>query len=399
MPLPSRAWVPMTISIVPSAMPFLTRGELGGADQPGGLADIERQAAKTVDEGLEMLAGEERRRHHDGDLAAVHGGDEGGAERHFRLAEADVAADQPVHRPAGDEILQRRLDGGHLVVRLLVGEARGELVVEPGGRRQLGRFLQKPRGRRLDQRIGHVADALLQPRLAVLPADAAELVEIGLGALGAVAGQQLDVFHRQEQPVVAGIEELQAIMRSAGRLDGPEAHEAADAVIDMDDEVVGGEAADLRQRIDGALALTRGAHEPVAKHVLVADDRQVGRLEAGFQRQHGEAGDARLQPGKVAKGFDRLQRGQAVIDQHLAQAVAGALAPRGEHDFSAGLPQPGDVLHQRVENVDVAGGALGGEGAAHPAADVDRRALLRLLRMASDARWECRRGANARIRC
>ena len=65
--------------------------------------------------------------------------------------------------------------------------------------------------------------------------------------------------------------------------------EAADAVIDMDDEVAGGEARHLRQRIDGALALAGGADEAVAEHVLVADDREVRRLEAGLQRQHGEA--------------------------------------------------------------------------------------------------------------
>ena len=51
-------------------------------------------------EGLVVLAREQRRRHDDRDLLAVHRRDEGGAQRHLGLAEADVAADQPVHRPA-----------------------------------------------------------------------------------------------------------------------------------------------------------------------------------------------------------------------------------------------------------------------------------------------------------
>ncbi len=52
-----------------------------------------------------MLARQQRRRHDDGHLEALHRRDEGGAQRHFRLAEADIAADQPVHRPAGRQIV------------------------------------------------------------------------------------------------------------------------------------------------------------------------------------------------------------------------------------------------------------------------------------------------------
>ena len=57
--------------------------------------------AQAVGEGLGVLARQQRRRHHHRHLLAVHRGDEGGAQRHFGLAEADVAADQPIHRPAG----------------------------------------------------------------------------------------------------------------------------------------------------------------------------------------------------------------------------------------------------------------------------------------------------------
>ncbi len=77
----------------------------------------------------------QRRRHHDRDLLAVHRGDEGGAQRHFGLAEADVAADQPVHRPAGAEIVEHGGDGGQLIVGLLVGKAGAEFVIERRCRR------------------------------------------------------------------------------------------------------------------------------------------------------------------------------------------------------------------------------------------------------------------------
>ena len=82
---------------------------------------------------------------------------------------------------------------------------------------------------------------LLQLGLARLPGAAAELVERAPRPIRAVARQKLDVLDRQEQPVVAGIVELEAIMRRAGRLDRLQADEAADAVVGMDDDVAGRE--------------------------------------------------------------------------------------------------------------------------------------------------------------
>ena len=52
------------------------------------------------------------------------------------------------------------------------------------------------------------------------------------------------------------------------------------------------------------------AHQPVAEHVLVADDGEVRRLEAGFERQHGDAGRAlrqRLELGESSTGFSAVR--------------------------------------------------------------------------------------------
>ncbi len=108
--LPSSAWVPTTMSTLPSAMPFLRLAELGAGDQARGLRDLDREAAEALGEGLGVLAREQRGRHHDGHLPAAHGGDERRAQRHLGLAEADVAADEPVHRPARAQIAQHRVD-------------------------------------------------------------------------------------------------------------------------------------------------------------------------------------------------------------------------------------------------------------------------------------------------
>ena len=117
---------------------------------------------------------------------------------------------------------------------------------------------------------------------------AAEPVELDAGLLRAVARQQLDVLDRQEQLVAAGVMDFQAVVRRAGGLDGAQADEAADAVIDVDDEVAGGEARHLGDEILRALRLPARAHQPLAQNVLLGDERDVGGLEAGIEAEHGE---------------------------------------------------------------------------------------------------------------
>ncbi len=68
-------------------------------------------ARRTAGRSLGVLARQQRRRRDDRRLLAVDRRGEGGAQRDLGLAEADVAAHQPVHRPARGEIVERRLDG------------------------------------------------------------------------------------------------------------------------------------------------------------------------------------------------------------------------------------------------------------------------------------------------
>ena len=200
---------------------------------------MDRKALEPLGEGLGVLARQQRRRHHDRDLLAVERDRERRAQRHLGLAEADVAADQPVHRPAGFEVLQGRLDRAELVLGFVIGKARAELVIETGLHRQFRRFVQIALGGDLDQFAGDLADAVLQPRFARLPAAAAEPVELDIGLVGAEARQQLDVLDRQEQLGVGGIMQFEAVMRRAGDFQRLQADEAADAVLDMDHEIAG----------------------------------------------------------------------------------------------------------------------------------------------------------------
>ena len=64
--------------------------------------------------------------------------------------------------------------------------------------------------------------------------------------------------------------------------------EAADAVIDMDDEIAGGEARHLGDEVFGPARGPARAHQAVAQNVLLADHRGVGGLEPAFEPEHGE---------------------------------------------------------------------------------------------------------------
>src|SRR3546814_17238771 len=120
-----------------------------------------------------------------------------------------------------------RLDGPELVRGLVIGEAGGELVIEACGQID-GRALAELTLRcDLDQVLGELLDPLLDAGLALLPADAAQLVELDRVLTEAVAREDLEILDRNEQLVAAMITELQAVLRgdAAPEGHGPIQHE------------------------------------------------------------------------------------------------------------------------------------------------------------------------------
>src|SRR5690606_13283987 len=106
--------------------------------------------------------------------------------------------------------------------------------------------------------------ALLEFRLARLPGAAAEPVEHGFGSFGAIARQEFDVLDRQIESALAGIVDLEAVVRRSGGLDRLQADEAANAMIGMDDNVAGRKRRRFGDEVGSPLALLRPAHEAIA---------------------------------------------------------------------------------------------------------------------------------------
>ena len=158
--------------------PRLDLGALLGADEARGLRDLHREAAEALGEGVEVLARQQRGRHHDGDLLAGEHGDQ--AARSATSVLPKPTSPQ-ISRSIGRPLARSSSTAPMLVVLvlgLLVGEARGELVIDALRRVEHRRLAQLAQRRDLDQLLGHVADALLQAGFARLPGDAAQPVEL-----------------------------------------------------------------------------------------------------------------------------------------------------------------------------------------------------------------------------
>ena len=94
----SSRWVPTTMSTVPSRQALQRSLRLLAGAEARQALDPHRPVGEAVAEVLVVLLREQRGRHqHHHLLAALHRR-EGGAHGDLGLAEADVAADQPVHR-------------------------------------------------------------------------------------------------------------------------------------------------------------------------------------------------------------------------------------------------------------------------------------------------------------
>ena len=189
-----------------------------------------------------------------------------------------------------------------------------------------------PRGGDADQFTRHVADALLHLRLAGLPAGAAQLVQRGALLLAAVARQHFDVLDRQEQLLVAVVDQPQAVVRRAGDVQRRQPVVAADAVFLMHDQVALGDFGRLGDELVGALAPARRAGNAFAQQILLADQGQPVGDEAALHAQH----DQRDRAGRLAadRGPIVLLRGvlEAVLAQQVGQPLARAAGPGGDDD-------------------------------------------------------------------
>src|SRR6185437_8373987 len=204
-------------------------------------------------------------------------------------------------------------------------------------------------GRNADELARHLAHAFLQTRLARLPSGAAKPVEFA--RLRAVTGQKLKIFDWQEQPVAAGIVNFQTVVWRARRLDCLQADEAADAVVDMNDEIAGGKRARFGENVLGAPAALRLPYETVAENVLLAENREVRRFEPLFQRDDSERQRASARCRRLMIGRYELECLEAMLGQHVAEPLTRTVAPARNDHVQAPLAQRPHMRDRGVEHI------------------------------------------------
>ncbi len=261
---------------------------LGRAPEPRDHLDAHGEVPVPVAERVPVLLGEDGRRREHQRLLAVDRDRERCANRDLGLAEADVAADEPVHRVRRLEVLLDGLDRALLILRLAVRELGLEplepLVVERV--RGAGRLL--PLCVEADQVARELVHAFARARLEPVPRLAAELRQRRRFRVGTdVARDLADLLVRHVQPVVAAKREEEIVARDVRDRLRLEAEQLADAVVLVDDEVAGAQVGERLQRA--------AAHPPRARRTATEDlrvgkqdEREVAPDEAAARRSDRE---------------------------------------------------------------------------------------------------------------
>ena len=188
--------------------------------------DAHREVAVALAERVPVLLGEDRRGDEHQHLFSTDGHRERGTQCDLRLAEADVTADEAVHRPRRLEIFLHGLDRARLVFGLAIGEVGLEpfhpFLIDVVGDTDPGLAL----GIELKQLAGHLTKVRARAVLEVVPGLAAELREGGrVGVRADVARHLADLLVGHIDAILAAEAEQQVVAGDAGDLPRLEAEE------------------------------------------------------------------------------------------------------------------------------------------------------------------------------
>ncbi len=327
---------------------------VGGPPEARDHLDPDRKVSVALPEGVPVLLSEDRRRGQEERLLAGDRDRERGADGHLGLPEADVAADEAIHRPRSLEVLLDGFDRPLLVGRLGVREARLELLHE------VVLDVVRVAGRPLTLRVereelsGELPRAGAGARLDELPRLAAELRERGRSAVRAhVARHLADLLVRDVQPVVALEGEEEVVARDARHGLRLEAEELPDAVVLVDDVVARPQVGEALERAAEPCVCSR---RPLPEDLRVGqqDESEVARDEAATRGRDGE-GEAGVVGQRRSAGLedDRLDPAEERLRPERLPSVG-----KGDDDTVAAADEAKQVALGLREAARGHGGAL-----------------------------------------
>ena len=150
-------------------------------------------------------------------------------------------------------------------------------------------------------------------------------------------------------------------MRRSRRFNRVETREAADAMIDVDDEITWRERACFSQKMLGSARPAARPNQPVAKNVLLAYDRKTRRLETLLYADDSKPQRARRQAKGLGKRRNRRSACKAVVCEHVGKPLACAIRPRGKDDAFAACLQRAHMADRGIEHIGIWVCPLGGK--------------------------------------
>ena len=162
-----------------------------------------------------MLFGQQCGGGQQGHLFAPCDGDKGGAQRHFGLAKAYIAAHQAVHWAWADHVLDDTVDGGFLVGGFFEAEVGGKGFVVLWAVAEGVAFSCGAACVDVEQLGGGIAHLFGSAAFGFVPLTRAQLVQRCLvGAHPGVAADQLQLAHRHIERGLVGVFEVQELLQS-----------------------------------------------------------------------------------------------------------------------------------------------------------------------------------------
>ena len=297
-----------------------------------------------------MLFAEQGGRAQHGDLLAAGHRAESGAQRDFGLAEADVAADQAIHRLAGTHVVDDGGDGRRLIVGFLEAEAVGEGLViaflEGEGMALAGGAGSVER----EQFGGGVARLFGRLALGLFPLAGTEGVQRRAFRVGAgVARNHVQLRHRHEQLGLVGVMQFEEFLLAEAEVHAHQPTIAPDAVAFMHHRVADLEFGEILQPVVESgflLRLAPRAARRAGEQLGFGDEGQIVQRETGLQ-----GADAERQLRVAGQKAGQIGAGgglQVVFAEHRGQRFAAA-GGFGNQQHAA--LEAGEMVLQRTQRI------------------------------------------------
>ena len=242
-----------------------------------------RPVGEAVLEAVVVLLGEQGGRHqHRNLLAAVHC-EEGRAHGDLGLAEADIAADQAVHRLRAGHVLEYRLNGGQLVGGFLKREVVGKALVVLFRVGEAEALARGAAGIYVEQFGSDIANFLGGLATRLLPLIRAQAVQWRTVVIAAgIAGNQVQVGDRHVQGCLVGVLQYQKLGLLIFNGQVGKTPIAADAVVDMNHRRAFaqlGQVSDDRVAQIGRLATAAALHDTLAEQLAFGNQGNGGTVD------------------------------------------------------------------------------------------------------------------------